>query len=335
MKNKIKCFISIWLLSLFCFDSMNGQTCTLTAICPGGNWNNPATWSASGGCTVTSPGDNVVCVIPACAVVTVDINSPTYNNMQVHIYGQLEFGNGQKLNLSANGYVYVAPSASLTGGTPGSKINIGGSTVWNGPGPTEGEIFYGPLPLPIDLVSFTANAQSDHVLLNWETMNEKNSSHYEVERSIDAVQFLSIFHIETKAISGNSNEKLIYSATDNNPVNDNGYYRLKQVDKDGTFSYSKIISVNFHRGNSIKFTVYPNPNKGEFTADVSGIENNHEVTLLLHDSQGKLVYKNNFFMQDQASSKFNIHPEIKLANGIYTCTLLVEEIAYPVKVIVN
>ncbi|HRH10783.1 MAG TPA: hypothetical protein PLU73_04680, partial [Bacteroidia bacterium] len=85
MKNKIKCFISIWLLSLFCFDSMNGQTCTLTAICPGGNWSNPATWSASGGCTVTSPGDNVVCVIPACAIVTVNINSSTYNNMQVHI----------------------------------------------------------------------------------------------------------------------------------------------------------------------------------------------------------------------------------------------------------
>lgn len=333
VKSRSKFILTFLMMLALC--QIKAQTCTLTAICPGGNWSNPATWSASGGCSVTAPSDNVVCIIPACAIVTVNINSPTYNSMQIHVYGQLEFGNGQKLNLSANGYVYLAPTGSLTGGTPGSKINIGGTTVWNGPGPTEGELFYGPLPLPIELISFTANIQGDDVLLNWETMNEKNCSHFEVERSTDAVNFSSLLKTETKASGGNSSEKLNYTAIDHNPLNENVYYRLKQVDKDGTFYYSKIISVNYHKGNTIKFTVYPNPNKGEFTADVSGIENNHEITLLLHDVQGKQVYNNKFFIQDQANSRFNILPENKLENGIYTCTLMFEEIAYPVKVVVN
>ena len=113
------------------------------------------------------------------------------------------------------------------------------------------------------------------------------------------------------------------------------YYRLKQVDKDNTFAYSGIISVNYIKAKNIKFVIYPNPNKGEFTADITGIENNHEIQISLRDEKGKLVYSSNFFIQEQSSSKLSIVPETKLANGLYICTLTIEGIEYNVKVIVN
>jgi|GEM_PF-4099043 hypothetical protein len=190
-------------------------------------------------------------------------------------------------------------------------------------------------PLPVELLSFNAEAEPKQVRLNWTTATENNNKKFDIERSSDGLNFETISIVDSKAKNGSSQNPIDYSIEDLSPLEGVSYYRLRQVNLDNSSVLSHIVSVNYSKEKNIQFTVYPNPNKGEFIADVSGIENNHEVTLLLHDSQGKLVYKNNFYMQDQASSKFNIHPEIKLANGIYTCTLLVEEIAYPVKVVVN
>src|SRR5690349_20960971 len=83
--------------------------CVMTANCAGGNWSSPATWIPSGCGTVNVPGDNMTVIIPACAVVSVDINSPTYNNFGVQVYGEMYFFGGQKINISCAGYFYVAP----------------------------------------------------------------------------------------------------------------------------------------------------------------------------------------------------------------------------------
>lgn len=190
-------------------------------------------------------------------------------------------------------------------------------------------------PLPVELTDFSGKSVGKNIELNWSTLTERNNEVFQIERCADGVNFETILEEKTKAQNGLSNSQLDYSAIDENPLNGISYYRLKQVDLDKSFSYSQIISVDYLKEKNIRFLVYPNPNKGEFTADISGIENNHEITLLLHDAQGKLVYNNKFYIHDQASSKFNIMPENKLENGIYTCTLMVEEIAYPVKVVVN
>ncbi|MBK7667472.1 MAG: T9SS type A sorting domain-containing protein [Sphingobacteriaceae bacterium] len=118
-------------------------------------------------------------------------------------------------------------------------------------------------------------------------------------------------------------------------MNGISYYRLKQFDTDGSFHFSNIISINVIKEKNVKFIVYPNPNKGEFTADISGIENNHEVQISLRDEKGATVYDSKFFIQDDNSNKLNIVPESKLPNGLYICTLTLEGIDYHVKVIVN
>lgn len=187
-------------------------------------------------------------------------------------------------------------------------------------------------PLPVELIDFSAVFNTNKVDVSWSTATEKNSDYFEVERSEDAISFTKI---DSRKAAGTSNKVLKYSSLDENPINGISYYRLKQFDKDGTFNYSNIISVNVVKEKNIKFVIYPNPNKGEFTADISGIENNHEVQISLRDQKGEIVYKTNFFVQDTASSKLNIVPETKLPNGLYICTLTIEGIDYNVKVVVN
>lgn len=230
------------------------------------------------------------------------------------------------------------------GGSGNSNtIEICGDVLWNaGAGTLPGPSCLPPSAawcigsvLPVELVDFTGEAKDGYVDLKWATITEHNSSHFEIERSSDASAFEKIGHVNSKSVNGHSNVLLSYSATDDLPLGKVIYYRLRQVDKDNTHIYSGIISVNYIKAKNVKFVVYPNPNKGEFTADVSGIENNHEVQISLKDEKGRLVYSSNFYIQDQGTSKLSIVPETKLPNGLYICTLTLEGIEYNVKVIVS
>lgn len=191
-------------------------------------------------------------------------------------------------------------------------------------------------PLPVDLLDFTAILNNlNKVDVDWSTATEKNSDFFDVERSTDAVNFEKLFKVKSKSNNGNSNSVLKYKSVDNDPVDGVSYYRLKHNDKNGSFSFSNIVSVNVIKDKKITFSIYPNPNSGEFIADISGIENNHEVQVSLKDEKGRLVYNSSFFIQDEVSSKLNIVPESKLGNGLYICTLILEGVEYHVKVIVN
>jgi hypothetical protein len=94
-------------------------------------------------------------------------------------------------------------------------------------------------PLPIKLVSFSAEKKSGFVLLKWATENEINADHYEVERSSDATHF-SIIGIKNAL---NLPYTQHYELEDHDPFTGIVYYRLKSIDNDGKYSYSKIIAV--------------------------------------------------------------------------------------------
>jgi len=87
--------------------------------------------------------------------------------------------------------------------------------------------------------------------------------------------------------------------------------------------------------NNIKFTVFPNPNQGEFSVDITGLENNHEIALTLRNDKGDTVYNAYFYTQDESSIQRKIVPETKLENGTYYCTISVQGIQHTVRVMVN
>jgi hypothetical protein len=335
----IKKFIAL-LTVLFLSFNLKAALCTNAAS---GDWTTAANWSCG---HVPACGDSIV--IKAGTTITISTQQDYTGcgtGPVIVIYGTLHFVTGDKLRLPCNSRIYLMPGGSVTAGGGGGNSNtieICSDILWNAAdGTLSGPTCLPPtaswcmsVVLPVELVNFKGEAKDGYVDLAWSTATERNSSHFEIERSADASAFEKVGSVNSKAVNGNSNALINYSATDDLPVGKIIYYRLKQVDRDNTFDYSGIISINYIKAKNLKFIVYPNPNKGEFTADISGLENNHEVTINMKDEKGRVVYTSSFYMQEQ-SSRLNIVPETKLANGIYICTLTLEGIEYNVKVVVN
>ncbi|HOY33324.1 MAG TPA: hypothetical protein PKW80_15695 [Bacteroidales bacterium] len=95
-------------------------------------------------------------------------------------------------------------------------------------------------PLPIVLLDFFAECDETHIDLTWSTASEINNDYFTIQRSLDAQNFIDIGYLPG---AGNSNGVLYYHYTDNNTFNNTVYYRLKQTDYDGSFSYSGIVAV--------------------------------------------------------------------------------------------
>ena len=125
----------------------------------------------------------------------------------------------------------------------GSAMIDVGTTVglpFAGSAPDKGYFEYG-FALPISLLDFTVKENAGKNILNWKTATESNSSHFSIERSSDGVNFSSIGRVTA---SGNSSAEKMYRYVDANPLPaSTNYYRLKMIDLDASFEYSKIVSV--------------------------------------------------------------------------------------------
>ena len=115
------------------------------------------------------------------------------------------------------------------------------------------------ITLPITLLSFDAEKQVNSVLLNWVTVSEINNDYFTIEKSTNGIDFISVGTVKG---SGNSTEKNEYSLVDAKPYNGVSYYRLKQTDYNGSFTYSDIRVVEFKGKSSSDSKIYPNPSKG-------------------------------------------------------------------------
>jgi hypothetical protein len=96
------------------------------------------------------------------------------------------------------------------------------------------------VPLPVELTIFKAQVFDKQVDINWQTASERNTSRFELQRSLDAREFITLASIEA---GGDSYQQKSYRFSDNNPVIGINYYRLRQTDNDGSMTYSKIISA--------------------------------------------------------------------------------------------
>jgi hypothetical protein len=108
--------------------------------------------------------------------------------------------------------------------------------------------------LPVELVSFTVRGENEVSQLSWSTTSESNSKSFEIYRSKDAKKWSIIGTVNSVV---ESVTKKNYHFLDSIPEYGQNYYRLKMIDQDHTFSYSKIVTVNFSKNSIID--VYPNP----------------------------------------------------------------------------
>jgi len=111
--------------------------------------------------------------------------------------------------------------------------------------------------LPVDLLSFTAVKQRSNSVLQWATVNERQHKHFEVEQSTDGIHFIQL---ATVLADGNSTTHQ-YSFVHTTPAKAVNYYRLKQVDVDGSFTYSSVVSLDWSEHATIHVNISPNPVK--------------------------------------------------------------------------
>ncbi len=111
-------------------------------------------------------------------------------------------------------------------------------------------------PIPVEFTTFAANVAGEKVELTWETATETNNKGFEVERSSDDVSFTSIGFVDG---NGTSAEAHSYSFVDHHATSGTYYYRLKQVDFDGTYAYSNTVEVDFVPTEFSLGQNYPNP----------------------------------------------------------------------------
>lgn len=142
------------------------------------------------------------------------------------------------------------------------------------------------IPLPIKLIEFNADYSTEKVLLNWITASEINNDYFEIERSSDANNWEHIAKING---AGNSNQTINYIYVDINPLNTNtSYYRLKQVDYNGNFSYSIIIPVKQNIINDSNPIIIYNPFSQSIKIEFT-YSDNVSMQLYLFDSFGSLI----------------------------------------------
>lgn len=145
-------------------------------------------------------------------------------------------------------------------------------------------IFYSYTVLPVKLVLFSALKKDNSVAVTWITTDEINMNRYEVERSINARDFINIKTVTS--LDKTSETK--YTITDNNPFSGISYYRLKTVEDNGTIKYSKIISLQFSTGSTV--SIYPNVWKSGAPLNITNPEN-EKLTIYFFTTSGQLTSK--------------------------------------------
>lgn len=141
--------------------------------------------------------------------------------------------------------------------------------------------------LPIELTSFSATCDGRSSYVKWTTATEKNNDYFSLERSDDAINFVEIARI---AGAGNSIEPLSYSYTDYGVYGGDNYYRLVQVDYDGTRTASEIIVTNcVEASGEPEVLAYPNPFNSDLTVELENF-GDRPASIEVYDVLGRLVY---------------------------------------------
>lgn len=191
-------------------------------------------------------------------------------------------------NTSGNDWTILASADAVSG----DQVTFSDVSFTQDGFVTLGTLTESDSPLPVKLVDFDAqrNEVDDKVDILWSTASEEGNYGFLIERSANGLDFEELYFVEGQ---GSSNGLVYYQEADLKPLNGPNYYRLKQIDFNGNYSYSELRRVDFERVHTESLHAYPNP-----------AVNRLRVELPLKEQSGKL------FLRDQ-TGKVLIHHEVR------------------------
>ena len=257
-----------------------------------GYWNSASTWDLN---RKPNIGDTVI--IPSEFTVTIHDDQNLNGFVFLKVNGKLAFqNNNSTLNLGSTAVIIVTSKGEIMGGgSPSQKIRLNGEQIFKGndapiSGPqmasatSEGFSFFNEFSLlPVKFVGFTTTRRGNDVLVQWATSEEKNAGIYHVERSLDGTGWNTVGYI---AAVGNASAVSNYSFTDKNVSAKLVYYRIKQVDYDGTTTYTTIRTIKSDNAsaNDIKIAAVNKKVLLQFASEVKG-----QLTVRFVNGNGQVI----------------------------------------------
>lgn len=163
------------------------------------------------------------------------------------------------------------------------------------------------IPLPIELLNFNATPVNNMVKLDWRTISEKDNDYFTIQKTRDGHTWVDVTEVKGK---GTTQESKLYAGVDLNPYPNTSYYRLKQTDFNGEYSYSEVRSVQFLESSNI--LLYPNPAKEVVIIEGESI-NSDEIKIFNAQAQ-EISY--HMSITELSEKRFRIDVS-HLSSGVY------------------
>lgn len=167
--------------------------------------------------------------------------------------------------------------------------------------------------LPARFILFNAKCEGNKTLLTWKTSQEQNSSHFDIERSVDGSRWIVISNLPA---AGNSTIERSYSLTDNNSLQ-NSFYRIVEYDLNGNLRYSIVLRSSCTSTDEV-FSLWPNPVHDKMFINIVA-SNESQAMIKVFDSKGAFVKQQKATVL-QGSNQLSMDMG-SLANGIYTLSI--------------
>jgi len=175
--------------------------------------------------------------------------------------------------------------------------------------------------LPISLLHFTATLRDANTDLLWATATETNNAYFAIERSADGVHFDEIAQVPG---AGNSAVTQQYAYTDRAPLNGVNYYRLRQVDFDGAYTFSPVRRVVFGQANAVRLQPVPATETLQVLLDEVLSEN---MAWSVYDQAGRLVLDG---YEAEETAQFDVDVQT-LPQGVYVLRLTAGQLLHTVR----
>jgi Secretion system C-terminal sorting domain/N-terminal domain of BNR-repeat neuraminidase len=183
-------------------------------------------------------------------------------------------------------------------------------------------------PLPVNLLSFTATSNNQNIILKWTTASESNNLYFEIQRSINGTQYEPIGRV---AGAGTTSQITHYNFTDIAPFTAINYYRLKQVDIDGKYKYSAILTMKLNSKLKKGVNIYPNPVSNKINISInSDVATNGDIRII--NAFGQIIYYQNEKLV-KGVNVITINSLFHLSKGIYTLQVVMDNEIFSTKFI--